>query len=271
MRVLSLGAGVQSSTLLLMALHGDFETVPDYAIFADTGWEPRAVYEWLDYLEAQSEGRVPVLRVSNGNIRQALTAPVGSRQRFASVPFFLQQPDGAVGIGRRQCTSDYKILPIQRECRRLLGKGPKERIPADAVEQWIGISLDEAHRMKPSRVAWITQRWPLIERRMTRHDCTRWLTGHGYPLPPKSSCIGCPFHGNDTWRRMRDEDPEAWADAVLVDRTIRSGGTQKEKDLRGKQFMHRSLRPLEEVDLSTPADHGQGDLFGNECEGLCGV
>lgn len=38
MRILSLGAGVQSSTLALMAEHGEIEK-PDYAIFADTGWE----------------------------------------------------------------------------------------------------------------------------------------------------------------------------------------------------------------------------------------
>ena len=41
MRVLSLGAGVQSSTLLLMACHGELEL--DAAIFADTQWEPQWV------------------------------------------------------------------------------------------------------------------------------------------------------------------------------------------------------------------------------------
>lgn len=48
MRVLSLGAGVQSSTLLPMAIEGELQI--DRAIFADTQWEPRAVYQWLEYL-----------------------------------------------------------------------------------------------------------------------------------------------------------------------------------------------------------------------------
>ena len=39
LRILSLGAGVQSTTLALMAAHGEVEA-PDCAIFADTGWEP---------------------------------------------------------------------------------------------------------------------------------------------------------------------------------------------------------------------------------------
>ena len=50
LNVLSLGAGVQSSTLALMAAHGEIEPMPDCAIFADTGDEPKDVYEWLKWL-----------------------------------------------------------------------------------------------------------------------------------------------------------------------------------------------------------------------------
>jgi 3'-phosphoadenosine 5'-phosphosulfate sulfotransferase (PAPS reductase)/FAD synthetase len=40
-RVISLGAGVQSTTVLLLAHRGELPGGPvDYAIFADTGWEP---------------------------------------------------------------------------------------------------------------------------------------------------------------------------------------------------------------------------------------
>ena len=45
LRVLSLGAGVQSTTLALMAAHGEIGPMPDCAIFADTGWEPRIPFE----------------------------------------------------------------------------------------------------------------------------------------------------------------------------------------------------------------------------------
>lgn len=65
-RFLSLGAGVQSSTLALMIAHGELEPV-EAAIFADTGWEPRKVYEWLDWLEKQLP--FPVHRVQHGNLR----------------------------------------------------------------------------------------------------------------------------------------------------------------------------------------------------------
>ena len=125
---------------------------------------------------------------------------------------------------------------------------------------WIGISLDETVRMKPSWVQYVVNRWPLLEQRMRRSDCLRWLERHGYGIPGKSSCIGCPYHSNDQWRALTAAE---FADAVEVDHAIRNG--------RHQQFMHRSLKPLDQVDLSTPEERGQLNLFLNECEGMCGV
>jgi hypothetical protein len=48
--ILSLGAGVQSSTLALMAAAGEVTPMPTAAIFADTQDEPASVYRWLDWL-----------------------------------------------------------------------------------------------------------------------------------------------------------------------------------------------------------------------------
>ena len=89
----------------------------------------------------------------------------------------------------------------------------------------------------------------------------------GYTKPPKSSCIGCPYRDNKGWRAMRDNRPEEWADAVELDRQIRRRPGMRNYD----QFMHRSLKPLDQVDLSTAEDRGQLNLFNNECEGMCGV
>ncbi|WP_448192844.1 hypothetical protein [Azospirillum sp. sgz301742] len=77
--------------------------------------------------------------------------------------------------------------------------------------------------MKPSAEEWQVNRWPLVERGMTRRDCLRRLERHGYPEPPKSACIDCPFHFDAAWRQLRDDEPDAWTDAVAVDRAIRTG------------------------------------------------
>jgi hypothetical protein len=264
MHIVSLGAGVQSSTMALMAAHGEIGPMPDCAIFADTQWEPAGVYQWLDWLETQLP--FPVYRVTAGSVRDAvLTKSNTTGGRFASIPYFT---DGG-GMGRRQCTSEYKIQPIRQKVRELLGLQKGQRGPRHpVVTQWIGISTDEIQRMKYSQDAYIENRWPLIETRMSRWDCLRWMERKGYPMPAKSSCIGCPYHSNEQWRDIRDNDPDAWADAVTVDRAMRERGPVR--GMQQLEYMHRSCVPLDQADLSTAADHGQISFI-DECDGMCGV
>jgi hypothetical protein len=271
LRILSLGAGVQSSTIALMSAAGVLPPI-DHAIFADTGWEPAEVYRWLnDYLIPRLP--FPVHIVQKGDLRaEQITARVRGKKsdeagRWASLPYYTKEP-GATREGtiRRQCTGEYKIQPIEQKIRELLGLKPRQRFPKElAVQQWLGISMDEMQRMKFSTDTWREFWHPLIAKRMTRWDCLKWLERNGHPVAPRSACIGCPFHSNEEWRRMRDEAPEEWADAVEFDSEIRvAGGT------RAETFLHRQCVPLDQVDLSTPADHGQLSFL-DECAGVCGV
>lgn len=254
-RVLSLGAGVQSSTLLLMAVHGEIEM--DRAIFADTGWEPQAVYDWLGGLQlAAGYAGIPVDMVTAGNLRDDAISRGGAANRFASLPLHVRNQDGTPGMLRRQCTKEYKVRPVQRRLREL---GATSRQPVTLL---IGISRDEAQRVKPSRVQYVQHEYPLVDARMTRTDCVRWLADHGYDEPPKSACIGCPFMDDRRWRDLRDNRPDEWADAVEFDAAIRH-----QTRIDGEVFLHRSLVPLPMIDLSTPRERaveaGQLDLF--EC------
>lgn len=264
-RVLSLGAGVQSTTLALMAAAGEIGPMPDCAVFSDTGWEPEHVYRHLDWLKGQLP--FPVHVISAGNIRDdILSNGSGRAGRYAAVPWFLKSPDGKKGMGRRQCTMHYKVEPIRKEIRKLLGYKPRARIPAGAAEIWIGISTNESFRVKPSPSSWEVRRWPLIEVGMNRTGCLGWMNRNGFPQPPKSSCVGCPFHSNVMWREMRRDDPAAFADAIEVDKAIRRGGSKS--GMRGEQFMHPSCIPLDKAPIGS-AD--QIDMFNNDCEGMCGV
>jgi hypothetical protein len=255
--VISLGAGVQSTTMALMAAHGEILPMPDCAIFADTGWEPAAVYKHLDWLTGVLP--FPVHVVSAGDLRaDTLARSKATSGRVAAVPWYTLSPRGQEGMGRRQCTKEYKLRPIQRKIVELLDGRPK-----GGCELWIGISSDEAYRMKSSRVQYVINRWPLVESWINRRKCLAWMEAYGYPAPPKSSCIGCPFHADEQWRQL---SPAEFADAVMIDRAIRH-----QPGFRGQQFMHRSLKPLDKVDFSTAEDRGQLNLFLNECEGMCGV
>jgi len=269
LHVLSLGAGVQSTTMALMAAHGEIKPMPDVAIFADTGAEPRAVYAHLTWLRSGNVLPFPVVVVRHGEGLKAeiLGTAQGKSRNDGRPPFFVRAPDGSTGMLRRQCTQDYKLDPIRREVRRMLADRSLKLRPG-VVSQWVGISLDEAHRMAPSRVQYIETRWPLIEARMSRHDCLRWLERQGYPQPPKSACTFCPFRRDHEWRKLRDTDQDAWADAVAVDIAIRSTDYRR---LVGEAYIHRSCVPLGDVDLSTADERGQPDLFGNDCTGMCGT
>lgn len=270
-QILSLGAGVQSSTLALMAAKGLVTPMPQCAIFADTQAEPPSVYRWLDWLEKQLP--FPVHRVTAGSLTERITTTRVNRktdERYYSnmIPAFMLNPDGTKGIVGRSCTSDFKIAPIMKKARQLgaIKRGQK----TVGVVQWIGISLDEVSRMKDSRDPWTESRWPLIEMRMNRHDCFRWMEANGYPAPPRSACSYCPFHSDAEWRRLKTQEPEEFAKAVEVERLLQAAMATPGK-MVGTAYLHNSLLPLDQVDFSTEEEHGQINMFQNECEGMCGV
>lgn len=274
-RILSLGAGVQSTALALMACDG---TLPpfDAAIFSDTGWEPPAVYEQVDRIEAELNRRigVPVYRVRNGDLRKESTDPSvmlsKGKQPFAAIPYYVLYRDGTVGQGQRQCTYQYKTRPIQRKIRELLGANPphfRSVKRGRVCEEWIGFSNDEIGRVNNrSGVLYITKRTPLIDDLdISRDDCTRYLAAAGWGHTAKSACIGCPYHGNKQWRKMRDHKPALWANAVAFDRQIRNGGSRPLPAKAVAAYLHPSCRPLDEapIEKMSRAEYAelQGSLF----------
>lgn len=267
---LSLGAGVQSSAMALMAAHG--EPTPDAAIFADTKAEPESVYRWLDWLEGEIQRcphPFPVYRVTAGSLTEdslkvRTSSKSGETYLSHNVPAYTLNSDGSSGNYRRQCTDKHKLTPLIRETNRL-------RDGHDCTV-WIGISWDEIQRMKESARRGIQHRWPLIEMRMSRQQCKEWMVESGYPEPPRSACVYCPYHSDKEWRRLKDTDAESWAAAIEYEQRLQSAAESVPR-LDGIPYLHPSLVPLAEVDLTDP-DKDQMMLwqdFGNECEGMCGV
>lgn len=265
--IISLGAGVQSSTMALMAAAGEITPIPDCAIFADTHAEPRAVYTWLDWLEQQLP--FPVHRVTQGSLVELIGKKPNGRFDFMPLPAFIAGSDGRASLLNRSCTRDFKITPIRRKVRELVGLTGKRSTKEPVVIQWIGISSDEVQRAKPGREPWMAHRWPLIELRMTRLHCLEWMVAHGFPAPPRSACTFCPFHDDQEWICLKG-DPQSWAQAVEMDERIR--GLRAGQLKAPAVFLHRSLKPLAEVEFKP----GEPDLldeagFAVECEGMCGV
>ncbi len=270
LKILSLGAGVQSSALALMIAHGEMEMV-DAAIFADTGAEPKAVYDWLDWLEKQLP--FPVYRVmeKQGLTASALTVNVSKKSGMhyfkTTIPMRAKHENGSAPPLLRQCTNDYKIIPIYRKVRQLLEKKQQ-------CLMLIGISLDEITRAKPARVKYVTNTFPLINKRISRNSCVQWMKAHNYPIAPRSACVYCPYHSNKEWRRLKTDDPVSFAAAVAFEAQWHKkfDDIPSKLGLKYKSFLHKSLVPLNEVDFNEPTDQTSFlKQMDEECEGLCGV
>lgn len=292
LRVVSLGAGVQSSVMALMAAQGELINkdgeslpLPDAAIFADTGWEPSNVYKHLDWLENQLPFKVYKTKVRyrrkrprdaqgrflKANIQEHIMHGTNSSgHSFVTIPVYIFNQDGEKAIARRQCTREYKIEPIRQQIRKMIGLSKRQCVPKNSfVEQWIGLSYDELFRMKGSRDKWCVNCWPLIDMKMERKDCVEWFKEHypGYNLP-RSACIGCPLHTDAEWLDMKENDPESWKQAVEIDRSLRK--TKRKDKFGGHLYLHRSRTPLEEVDFICTKNDEQPSLK-DECEGMCGL
>lgn len=278
--ILNLGAGVQSTTLFLMSLDGEVHEF-DYAIFADTQEEPDDVYRHLEWLD--SLGGPPILRCTAGRLGDALdkgTDANGNARtdggHYISIPAFTKHPDGRMGAVQRQCTKDFKVVPIEQAIRRrIFGAEPGRGIPKDSTcVQYMGLSYDE-----PKRVIRVKQRFmakpknwrvefPLWDLEMTRGDCVEYLKKRVPHPVPRSACVFCPFKKDDEWRLLRDHDPKGWARAVEIDHVCRTG-----TGLDAERYLHRSCVPLEQVDLR-PEHERTGQMifrgFQDECEGYCG-
>lgn len=260
LKILSLGWGVQSWTIAAMVALGELEPI-HAAIHADTYSEKAATYvfieTWQRWLEQHG-----VRVVTVGDPVQAVTTFVTA---WTDIPAYTRGNTEKGGMLRRQCTQRWKIEPIRRFLRDEIEGMGITKSPG-VVESWQGISMDEFTRMRTSDVQWISNRYPLVDRRMTRMDCLVWLEKHNLPAPPKSACVFCPFQNRDAWKELKRTGGEDWRRAVEVDASIRLVRPPNEL------FIHPSRLPLEDA-VSIPEDSGmvQANLL-DECDsGYCFV
>lgn len=277
LNVISLGAGKQSSYMLLQALEGKFQYKPDFAIISDTGCEPKYVYEYLDWLKGyvKEKYNFEIITVSAGNIlHDTLEYVNGKRNRVAQLPLKLgitkktikihdedENEDYKItiksgGIVQRQCTFDYKIAPLRRYLQQVRN-GRKVRL-------WIGISLDEMERMKDSNVKYIEHYYPLVFNQIRIDQIVNWFKVEGLKEPGKSACLICPFHSDQYWRRFKKEFPIEFETACSFDDAIRNY-----PKLKSETFLSNHRKPLREIDFTYSPS-----LFPElieECDGLCGL
>lgn len=266
LRIISYGAGVQSTALLVLAAQGviDYKTflfcnVGDDSEHPDTLKYMREVA--MPYAQAHDITLTELLRQRRDGSTETLYGRL-TRENSRSIGIPVRMSNGAPG--NRACTADFKILVVDRWLRE---HGAKK----EGAIVGLGISLDEITRVKPnmdpSTKEWKENAFPLlfeVPKALTRQDCINIITRAGLPVPPKSACFFCPFHRLSKWQEMRQNEPELFWKAARLEELL----NQRRSTLGLYQvWFTRKLKPLAEA----TTEYEQESLFGDDdCDsGYC--
>lgn len=270
----SFGAGVQSTAIAFLVLEQHPEIVkamdgllPSRFVFADTGDEPSRVYEHLNDMKVTMAAKgLSLITLSKGVLGEHVLGRLASGRRgMSSLPLFVRGKDGTMGPMRRKCTSDFKSRLIDPHMRDYAA-------PHGKLSHWMGISTDEAHRMRSTLDPWRTFEYPLVEMRWSRTRCIEYLEDKTYldgrkTQVVKSACYFCPFRRPEEWRLLRDESPEDWAKALDFEKKITA---KPMPGMREVGYLNRKGISIEEY-AKIGETESKDDSWGNECAGVCGV
>lgn len=221
--ILNYGGGWQTTGLLVLIEQGTLPR-PDRIVIADTGREKQSTW---DYLESNARPRMAAI---------GLDIEIAPRS-LAKVDIYGHNGDLLLPAYTKTgklpafCSNEWK----QRVVARYLGH------PKDAVH-WIGFTYDERQRIKTTD----GKIFPLVEMMLTKADIRQIIRAAGWPDPSSSACWMCANLDNAEWRAVRDNEPENFERACLLDEEIReqdlfSGGTGV--------WLHHSRVALRDADL----------------------
>lgn len=271
-KVLSFGGGTQSSHLLDMHFDGLIDY--DYIVFSDTGAEPQFIHDqvaWWQNKQKEVGNTTPFIVTTHNSMERGLEEMLmryifTDYQRF-QMPLYFNKvtEDGEIvkgGLMPRQCTGDFKIIPVQQATRKLvkekLGLQPRQQMPKDiAIIMDIGFSSDEINRVGgyvSHQSKYIYLAYPLIEMGESTKDSIDYLIEHNYPSK-RSRCYFCPFNcsgdrardiGMD-WQEIVDTEPLSFLKAVFFDEELRRRQATGDKNMQSIPYFHFSRTPLKEV------------------------
>lgn len=278
-RVLSFGGGTQSSHLLDLHFKGHIHY--DFIIFSDTGAEPEFIHEqvaWWQQRQQEVGNNTPFIITHHNSMTYGLEEMLmryihTSYQRF-QMPLYFNKvtDDGEIvqgGMMPRQCTGDFKIVPVQQAVRREIktqrGLRSTQKMPKHiGIIMDIGFSADEINRVSghvSHQSDYIYLAYPLIEMNESTQDSIRYLERHHYPSR-RSRCYFCPFNcsgdrardiGMD-WYEIIETEPQSFLKAVYFDDTLRLIQATGVKNMRSIPYFHYTRQPLRDVYAKELAD-----------------
>ena len=252
-KILSCGAGMQSTALALMSCENKkggtkHKLVPIYdaVIFCDLGIEPNWVYDQVQFVQAACEKSEIPFYILETPLYQDYINNFG-KTRVTSVPFWSVGPDGKHARMRRNCTIDYKIMAIQRFVKyEILGYRKYQRLRPEDIgtnEMHIGFSVEEKHRAFASRNLLFQNHFPLIEMGLTRADNYKYILEKWGLETKASACCICPFHRNYFFEYLKNHHPDDYIETVRFDRILEE--RQPDTKIKSKLYISRSRKRIE--------------------------
>lgn len=271
MKILSCGAGMQSSALHLMACENAlarsrgkepvWPLVPvyDVSVFCDLGFEPPWVMKQVDFLKRAGDSCGVPLVVLKASLYQDFKDNFGER-RTISVPWWTLKEDGHKSRMPRNCTIDYKVNVIAKYVRwSLLGYRKHQRLRDEdrkAHEMHMGFGAEEKRRCKENQNPLFVNRFPLVEMGLTRADNYAYIRDVWGLETKASACTFCPYHRNYFFWYLKEHEPTQYKQVVEIDELLRNKTPKPPMD--SDLFISRSRKRL--VDL-TPAECDDAECF----------
>ena len=283
LNVLSWGGGTQSTALMIKFLKGevlDENQKPiklDYIIFADTKNEASFLYDQLfkviSYVKKKYDFDIiitaknketktdeEVLKMIDDGLKyrsskyadlyqEHLLFFKGKLKSINVMPFWVRDENGQVGKTRNKaCTTSYKIMQMLRELREREGvKTFREK--TYKINMYLGFSVDEISRVKPSFQPYVENKFPLVDMNMSKDACINYVEQELGFRPRSSVCNMCFANTFDRVYKIFKEDKEGWKKLVDLDEAMKNKETdhplkqnvfmfkwQADKNVRLKEF-----------------------------------
>jgi hypothetical protein len=311
--ILSWGGGTQSTALMIKFLKGEVKDSSgnpielDYIFFADTNNESEMTYNQIykvkKYIEDTYKKKIHITRknkellpddeaiklIQSGDIKSYRSSPYadlfqshvlffkGIIRSTDVMPFWLRDPvTGKVGkTGTKACTFAYKIAQVMKELR--LQTGIKRFNPdKHKIYMYIGFSVDEFQRSKPSFYRYTENRFPLIDMNLTKTDCVNYVEKELGFRPVSSVCNMCYANDIDRVYDIYKNDPDGWERLIVLDSAMadKAPDHSMQKDVYMFSFQAYSNVRLRDIDFEefyktykkTDEDR---NLFNMEAEMAC--
>lgn len=259
MKILSFGAGMQSTALALMSCENalvkkaglmPYPKVPIYdaVIFCDLGFEPPWVTKQARFVQKSCmDAGIKYVKL-DAPLYRDLMQNFG-KKRVVSIPWWTLDDKGHKSKMPRNCTLDYKVNLISKHVRwELLGYKKGQRLQEKdkkAHELHMGFSSEEKRRCKENPNPMFINKFPLVEMGFERKDAYAYCKEIWGLETKASACCFCPFHRNYFYAYLKKHEPSSYQKLLEIDELLRNNTPHPPMD--SQLFISRSRKRLSEL------------------------